>query len=76
MIDTTRHYTTRSGAKVTIHDIVPLNNAGEKVTFPVKGSVRELVNVRYRSRYQIWTAEGRAGVFGDHPDDLMELVND
>lgn len=73
VIDTTRHYTTRKGAKVTIHEIVPRNSAGELVTFPVKGNVRELVNVRYRNRFQIWTMEGRASVLGDDPDDIIDL---
>lgn len=76
MIDTTRKYTTREGATVTIHDIVPHNSAGERVTFPIKGSVRKLVNVRYRTHYQIWTSDGRACVLGDHADDLMDLSND
>jgi hypothetical protein len=75
MIDTTRHYTTRSGAKVTIHDIVPFNCAGRKATFPVKGNVRELVKQRHRNRYQIWRMDGRACARGEHPDDIVDLCN-
>ena len=75
MVDTALKYTTRSGASVTIYKIVPRNNAGHVVTFPLKGYVRELVNVRHRHRSQIWQSDGRACVFGDHDDDLMELVD-
>lgn len=73
MIDTTRHYTTRAGAQVTIHEIVTRNAVGAFVTFPVKGSIRELINVRHRSRFQIWTMDGRACVLGPHPDDIIDL---
>ena len=69
-LDTTKHYRTRSGDKVTIHEIVLFNSGNELATFPVKCSIRP-DRPRARSRYQILTLEGRGSVLGDHPDDIV-----
>lgn len=69
-LDSTKHYRTRRGDKVTIHEIVLHNSAGSLVTFPVKCSIRP-DRPRARSRYQILTLEGRGSVLGDHPDDIV-----
>lgn len=71
MFDTSKHYRTRSGAKVTIHEIVRFNSIGEEVTFPVKGSIKH-PNKR-GSRYTTWTEKGNARVLNDHPDDIVGL---
>lgn len=76
MIDTDRQYTTRAGATVTIHQVVPRTSTGAEATFPLKGTVSELVKVRHRNRYQIWTMDGRADIFDDHPDDIIDLRGD
>ena len=70
--DTTKHYKTRQGHKVTIHEIVLRNSLGSLVTFPVKVSIRE--NKRYaRPRYQILTLDGRANVLCESNDDIVGL---
>ena len=68
--DTTKHYRTRAGDKVTIHDLVERNSLGSLVTFPLKVSIRP-DRPRARSRYAILTAEGRASACGDHRDDIV-----
>jgi hypothetical protein len=70
-IDPTKQYKTRSGKRVISIDILLKNSIGEEVTFPVKGVV-VLSEKPYRSSYQIWTLDGRASIFKDHKDDLVE----
>lgn len=70
MLDTAQYYITRSGRRVTIHEIVLRNSCGEEVTFPVKGSVQEN-KPRAKSEYQIFTLEGAACVLGPHEDDIV-----
>lgn len=74
--DNARAYRTRSGLKVVVHEVVWLNSLGENVTFPVKGSVSDPSRPRRRRRYQIFTPDGRASVFGPHPDDIVALWDD
>jgi len=64
-------YKTRSGKRVIGVHIVKKNSFGAEVTFPVKGSI--VVSEKpYRLRYQIWTIDGKAEVFSDHKDDLID----
>jgi len=72
LVDLSRRYTTRAGDIVVLHAYVARNSLGEVVTFPVKGNVIHPGNPR-RNRMQIWTAEGRSGVFGPEADDLMDF---
>ena len=78
MIDTTRSYTTRAGKRVVIHEVVLRNSVGALVTFPVKGSVIDVErgNPRLKTRYNIWTLDGRARPGHSHPDDIMELIKE
>lgn len=63
IVDTTRHYVTRDGRKVTIHEVVPFNSAGQEVTFPIKCSIRK--EQRYaRSQYHILDWAGRESCSG------------
>ena len=71
-IDNAKHYKTRGGSKVTIHETVLRNSAGDLVSFPVKCSIRKNKK-NARSRYQILTLDGRAGCFGEHQDDIVSL---
>ena len=71
--DSTKHYRTRRGHKVTVHEVVLKNSIGEDVTFPVKCSIRE-DKKHARSRYAILTIDGRGSVLMDqHPDDIVGL---
>lgn len=75
-IDITKKHKTRSGSEVIGLKYVPYNSAGNKVTYPIKGTIRELVNVRYRNRYCIWSKGGLKNVVFPqlHPeDDLIEV---
>lgn len=63
IVDTTRHYVTRDGRKVTIHEVKPLNAVGNEVTFPIKCSIRE--DKKYaRSQYHILDWAGRESCSG------------
>lgn len=72
MFDTAKHYKSRGGDKVTIHEIVYKNSLGRTVTFPVKYSVRT-DKPRARSRFQIATMDGRAFLLNEHKDDIVGL---
>jgi hypothetical protein len=72
-LDLNKKYQTRDGHEVILHEYVPLNSVGAKVTFPFKGTVRKLVNVRYTNKYCIWTETGAARVLAPHNDDLVEV---
>jgi hypothetical protein len=61
--------TTRAGHTVTLHETVLKNSCGDLVTFPLKGSIRH----KNRSRYQIWTLDGRADVLNPHRDDIISV---
>jgi len=71
-IDNSREYRTRSGRRVVLHDYVEKNSAGAVVSFPVKGTIITSEKPR-RTRYQIWSNEGRAQALGDSPDDLVDF---
>ena len=68
-----REYKTRRGDRVVIHEIKPFNDAGGRVTFPVKGTVHWRGRARKRS-FQIWTLDGRASVLRQHRHDIIEIA--
>lgn len=63
-------YKTRNGRPILGLEIVLHNSANREVTFPVKGSIDRGKN--REPRYQIWTLDGRANLFGDSKDDLVQ----
>ena len=74
MIDINKTYRTRSGKRVIGLKYVPLNSNGEKVTYPIKGSI--IVREKpFKARYQIWSEDGITDVvfknYSKHPDDLF-----
>jgi hypothetical protein len=70
--DTTREYRTRSGDRVIIHECVPHNSCGDRVTFPIKGTVIKASNPRIK-RFNIWTTEGRDNTFSESPMDIIDM---
>jgi len=68
-IDITKKYKTRDGRDVIAINIVLTNLIGEKVTFPIKGSIIEKGK---RSKYNIWQLDGKSSIWGDTPEDLVE----
>ena len=74
MIDTTRKYATRDGREVVIHEIERHNSLGAEVTFPVKGTIIETMpSGRKRRDFNIWTLDGRDGIWGESPKDIIDL---
>lgn len=70
IVDTSRHYRTRDGRKVTIHEVKPLNAVGNEVTFPIKCSIRE--DKKYaRSQYHILTHYGYESTNKDSGADIV-----
>lgn len=71
MLDLARPMRTRSGKRVINLVFKPLNDVGDVVTFPIKGSV--VVREKpLRLRYATWTEHGAASVFREaHPNDLL-----
>ena len=53
---------TVSGAKVTNLKYVPFNSAGDKVTYPVKGTIWRKKNSRTVPEYCIWSIQGKRDV--------------
>jgi hypothetical protein len=70
--DTTREYKTRRGDRVVLHEFVPRNSPGAIVTFPIKGTIIDKDRPR-RKTYNIWTLEGRSDVFGEGPNDIIDM---
>ncbi len=70
--DTTREYRTRSGDRVVLHECVPFNSLGERVTFPIKGTIIKKDRPRSK-RFNIWTTEGRSRALGQAPDDIIDM---
>lgn len=66
---------TISGHKVINLSYVPCNYAGNKVTFPVKGSI-VLKEKPLRTKYMIWTEQGSVNVFGSDSFDLANFSID
>lgn len=75
VVDTTRHYRTRAGHKVTIHEIVTHNSVGEEVTYPIKCSIREQKK-HARSRYQVLTIAGYGHPKPGGRDDIVGFWNE
>ena len=72
MIDCTKTYQTRNGKRVVNLTNVPFNSAGDKVTFPIKGTI--IVREKpLKTSYAIWTIEGKYDVFRDNLWDLIEI---
>lgn len=69
MIDLSKKYTTRSGHKVKGLRYKPLNECGNKVTFPIKGSI---LRPKREPEYGIWKEDGSYSLFGEHKLDLIE----
>lgn len=69
-IDTEKTYKTQSGKRVINLEIKLHNGLENEVTFPVKGTV--VVREKpLRTRYQIWTLDGRSSVLSQSEDDLV-----
>ena len=69
-ITLSKKYKTRNGKEIVGLHIKMSNSCNDEVTFPVKGSVKTKGR---QPRYQIWTLDGRAGLFSESPDDLIEM---
>ena len=63
-IDPTKTYKTRKGKRVELHGIDLHNSCGNEVTFPVKGTI-VLSEAPRRTRFAIWTLDGKASVLPD-----------
>jgi len=79
-IQVDKMYRTRGGDSAIVHCFSPTNSTGAEVTFPYKGTIvrknKKTNWGRQKRDYQIWDAEGKASVFGDDPDDLVEETGD
>ena len=73
MVDITKQYVTRTGKRVINLLYVPFNSVGNRVTYPIKGSVVEREKP-LKLRYQVWSVEGNADVLKKSNDDLFELI--
>lgn len=74
IVDLTKRYATRDGREVELYDIVEFNSAGDRVTFPIKGNIITRTPAgRRRTAYTIWKRNGRADIFRESPDDLIEI---
>ena len=68
--------TTKSGQRVINLRFVPLNTYGEKVTYPIKGTIVRATkkHPRKQKEYAIWSQDGKQDVvFGTRSED--DLVN-
>ena len=63
-IDPTKTYETRNGKRVEYLQIVLHNSCGNEVTYPVKGTI-VLQEAPLRTRYALWTLDGRGNVLPD-----------
>ena len=74
MIDISKTYQTKSGKRVVNIIYTPFNSNGQKVTYPIKGSI-VLKEKPIKLNYQIWSEEGIYDiVYGSHPElNLMEI---
>jgi hypothetical protein len=74
MIDFTKEYKTKSGKRVIGLYNIPYNSAGEKVTYPIKGSI-VLSEKPFRTKYQIWSEDGKVDVvFGKNSSEDLVLA--
>lgn len=73
MIDITKPHRTKEGKRVIDLTYVPYNSCGNKVTYPIKGTI--VVREKPRKlEYCIWSEDGRYDVvWGNHSEkDLVE----
>jgi hypothetical protein len=72
MIELGEHKT-RDGRRVVVHEIKPQNDAGQKVTFPVKGTIySQTPSGRLKKTFAIWDENGRHNVFVPSKLDITE----
>lgn len=72
--DTSKTFRTRSGKKVTIHEIrFPPGHEPGNCCFPVKGTIWERTARGERPRFCIWQLSGEARPIGAHPDDIVAV---
>jgi hypothetical protein len=57
MIDINKPVQTKSGKRVINLQYVPLNSAGNEVTFPIKGTI-VLREKPYKTTFNVWTKNG------------------
>ena len=72
MLDLSKEYVTRDGYRIIGLVYKPLNSAGQKVTFPYKGSI--LIPGRRNLKYNIWKEDGSSDIFNPTRWDLVEKV--
>lgn len=70
MIDINKKYRTVCGHDVVGLQRVEFNSAGNRVTFPIKGSIK--IPGKRSLKYEIWNEQGKCKVFGDSKFDLVE----
>jgi hypothetical protein len=67
-IDISKPYRTRSGLRVIGLCRTPRNSCGTLVTYPIKGTV-VLRERPWRTKYAVWTDEGRAQAVPEWQDE-------
>ena len=70
-IDPKKQYVTKDGKRIEGLNIVLHNSCGDEVTFPVKGTVILREKPR-KTKYTIWTLDGRHSVLESSNLDLVE----
>ena len=71
MIDVNKSYRTKNGQRVINLTYVPLNSAGNKVTYPIKGSIVRSEKP-LKVEYMIWSEDGIVDVvWGRHSNDNL-----
>jgi len=73
IINISKPVRTKCGLRVVNLKRVPINSAGRKVTFPIKGTIilREKSDYqRQKTEYGIWTDNGRFDVLSKHYMDI------
>ena len=63
---------TRRGNRVEIKAITPQDSHGNPTAFPVRGTVH-YIGRPYKEKPQSWTLEGRASLFAEHADDILDM---
>lgn len=73
MININKEHKTQSGKRVIGLTYVPHNSCGDKVTYPIKGSI-VVKEKPLQLRYQIWSEDGVADVVWNSraKDNLIE----
>jgi hypothetical protein len=63
---------TRRGDRVEINAITPQDGNGNPTTFPVRGTIYT-EGRPYKEKPQSWTLDGRASLFAEHVDDILDM---